>query len=93
MCGLILDAFGRKDKGDNQSVETQNFGEDEDKDHAYKQPRLLCCAADPSVPHDANGKACGQTTETHREASSKVEEGSRLVRGKKMKSKPEKGEV
>ena len=68
---------GVKDKSDNESgnvsrwpavvsrvdvpIETQNFSENEDEDHADEDPRLAHERAHASVSHDSNRVACSQT--------------------------------
>ena len=89
---VCLDTFGWEHEGNNKSVQTQHFSEDKDKDHANKQPGLLRSAADTSIAHDADGKTSGQTTEPHREASTKVKEGSAVRKKVKMKDTPKKSQ-
>ena len=41
--------------GDNEAVETQNFCENEDKDHSYKESGLLGSSSHASVADNADG--------------------------------------
>lgn len=45
--------------GDDETVQTQYFGEDEDKNHTDEETRLLGGTSDTSVAHDADGEAGG----------------------------------
>lgn len=54
--------------GDDQTVQTQDFGENEDQNHTDKQSGLLGGTADTGVTDDADGETGGQT----READSKT---------------------
>lgn len=70
----LIDLFRVQVNGHNQAVETQHFGEDENQDHAHEQSRLLCCATDTGVSHDADRKTSCQTREAHRQTGSQVNE-------------------
>lgn len=53
--------------GNDQTVQTQYFGENEDQDHTDEQAGLLSCASYTCVTNDANGKTGRQTGETDRQ--------------------------
>ncbi len=53
---LTASLFGWEDQGYDEAVETQNFSEDQNEDHAHEETRLLGGATDARVSHDADGK-------------------------------------
>lgn len=53
----IRRALGVHEEGDNQAVETQDFGENENQDHADEQSWLLSCAADTCIADDTDCEA------------------------------------
>lgn len=55
---LIL---GVEEDGNDETVETQYFGEDEDQDHTDEETGLLGCTSYTSVTYYANRKACCET--------------------------------
>jgi hypothetical protein len=66
--------LGVEDKRDNEAVETENFGENEDKDHTDVQAGLLGSTAYTGVTDDTDGKAGGETGETDRETGAELDE-------------------
>jgi hypothetical protein len=60
--------------GDDESVKTQDLGEDEDQDHPDEEAGLLSRTPDPRISHDADGEAGRQTAETHGQSGAQVEE-------------------
>jgi hypothetical protein len=54
---------------------TQDFSENEDKDHANEESRLLSCASHTSITDNSNSEACRQTGQADGETSTKLEEG------------------
>lgn len=53
---------------------TQDFGEDENQNHADKETGLLSSSSDTSVTDDADGEACSKTGQTDRETCTKLDE-------------------
>ncbi len=53
---------------------TQNFGENENQDHADEKSWLLSSSSDTSVTHDTNGKSGSQTSETDSETGTELNE-------------------
>ena len=76
-------SFRVHQKRNNKTVETQDFGENEDKNHADEQSWLLGCSSDACVANNANGKAGCETGKTDRQAGTELyeacEEGSLLL--------------
>ena len=58
----------------NETVETQNLGENEDKDHADEETRLLGGTTDTGVTDNTDSKPSGQTGQTDRETSTELDE-------------------
>ena len=56
---------------------TQDFGENEDKDHADEESGLLSSASHTSISNNADSKAGGQTRQADAETSAELEEGSK----------------
>ena len=55
---------------------TQDFGENEDKNHADEQPRLLSGTSDTSITDDADGETGRKTSEADGETSAELDESS-----------------
>lgn len=55
--------------GDDQTVQTQDFGENEDQNHTDKQSGLLGGTTDTGVTDNADGETGGQTREADRKTS------------------------
>ena len=53
---------------------TQNFGENENQDHADEKSWLLSSSSDTSVTHDTNREASSQTRETDSETGTELNE-------------------
>lgn len=66
--------FRGQNEGDNEPVETQDLGENQDEDHAHKEPGLLSRAPHAGVAHDADGKTCRQAAEAHAEPGAQMQE-------------------
>lgn len=66
--------------GDDETVETQHFGENEDEDHADEEARLLSCAAHAGVADDANGETSRQTGEAYRQTGSQMDKTTKINR-------------
>lgn len=72
--GIVNSRVGVQDERDDESVKTKNFGENEDKDHADKQPGLLGRTPDTGITDDTDRKAGGETGETDRETGAELDE-------------------
>lgn len=68
--------LGVHEKRDDQAVETQNFGENENQDHADEKSWLLSSSTDTSVTDDTNGETGGQTSEADGETGTELDETS-----------------
>lgn len=53
----VCRGLGVHEQSHDQTVETQHFGENENKDHADKEAGLLSCATDTSITDDTNGES------------------------------------
>uniref|UniRef100_A0A182QBB2 Uncharacterized protein n=1 Tax=Anopheles farauti TaxID=69004 RepID=A0A182QBB2_9DIPT len=60
--------------GDDQTVQTQHFGENEDQDHTDEQSRLLGSTTDTGVTDDTDGETGCQTRETDGQTSTEMDE-------------------
>lgn len=68
--------LGEQVDGDDQSVETQDFSENQDQDHSDEQARLLGCSSHTCVTNDSDCEACSKTGEAHRQSSAEMHEAS-----------------
>ena len=60
--------------GGNVPVESEDFAEDQDQDHADEDPRLLHVGAHALVTDDADAVAGGEAGQADREAAAEVHE-------------------
>lgn len=61
-------------QSDNQSVQTQHFGENENENHADKETGLLSGTTHASITDNSNGKAGGETGQTDGKTSTELDE-------------------
>lgn len=71
---LTASLFGWENQGYDEAVETQDFSEDQNEDHADEEARLLGGSTDARVSHDADGKTGRQPAQTHAEACAQMQE-------------------
>jgi hypothetical protein len=64
--------LGGEEEGHDQAVETQDFGENEDENHADKETRLLGSPSHASIAHNSDSIAGCQTAEAHAQASAQM---------------------
>ena len=74
--------LGVHEKGNNETVKTQDFGENENQDHADEETGLLGSSADTSITDNANGETSGHTGQTDGETGTELDEAS--VEGKAL---------
>lgn len=74
--------FGVQVDGHDQTVKTQDFGEDKNQNHTDEQSRLLSCASHTSVTDNSDGKAGSQSWETDSQASAEMDEAPRKEKDK-----------
>lgn len=65
-----------EDKCNNETIETQHFGENQDQDHTNEESGLLSGTAHTGVTDDADGETSGKTSETDRKTSAELDETS-----------------
>lgn len=80
---LVSARLSVKNNGDNHAVETQHFGENENKHHADEEAGLLSSAADTRVTDNADGEPSGETGKADRETRAKIQEAP-VKRGEKV---------
>ena len=71
ICTRLPGARGEQDSND-ETVESESFGEDEDEDHADEQLGLLRVGPDSGVADDADGHAGGEAGEAAGESGGEV---------------------
>lgn len=65
---------GVHDQSHDETVQPEHFSENEDQNHAHKQPGLLRRTTHAGIPHDSNGKASCQSAQPYTQSSSQVQE-------------------
>ena len=69
---IISLSFGGQCEGDDQTVETKYFGENQDQNHTDEQSRLLCGTSYTSIADDTNRKTGRQTRQTNRQTGAQM---------------------
>jgi len=67
-------SLGVHQQGDNQTVKTQDFGENENKNHSDEETRLLGSSSNTSITDNTNGETSSETSKTDRETSTELDE-------------------
>jgi hypothetical protein len=62
------------EQGDDESVKTQDFGENENENHSDEQPGLLSGSSDTSIADNSDGKSSSHTRETDGETGTELNE-------------------
>ena len=62
------------EQGDNETVETQDFGENENQNHSDEQPGLLGGSTHTGVTDDSDGESCGHAGQTDGKAGAELDE-------------------
>lgn len=65
-------SLGVHKESDDETVETQDFGENEDKNHADEKSRLLSGSSYTCITNDTNGETSSQTSQTHRKTRTEL---------------------
>lgn len=63
-----------EDKCNNETVKTQDFGENENQDHTDEETGLLSGTTHTGVTNNADGETSGETSETDRETGTELDE-------------------
>jgi len=71
---LGITGSGVHEQGDNQTVKTQDFGENENQDHADEESRLLSGTSHTSITDDTNCEASSETGKTDGQTSAELDE-------------------
>ena len=66
--------------GNNKSVQTQDLGENKNKDHADVQSWLLSCASNTGVTDNTDSITGRQTRQTYSQTSSKVDKSAEKLK-------------
>jgi len=70
----VLASLGVHEQGNNESVKTQNFGENENQDHSDEQPGLLGSSSYTSVTDNTDGETGSHTGKTDGKTSAELDE-------------------
>jgi hypothetical protein len=71
---VLSASLGVHEQGNNETVKTQDFGENENQNHSDEQPGLLGSSAHTSITDNSDGKASSHTRETDGETSTELDE-------------------
>jgi hypothetical protein len=71
---VLARSLGVHEQGHDETVQTQDFGENEDQNHSDEQPGLLGGSSDTSVTDNSDGKTSSHTRETDGETSTELDE-------------------
>ena len=66
--------LGAENERNDETVQTENLGENEDENHADEELGLLAGTPDTTVANNADGVARGETRDADGEARAEVEE-------------------
>lgn len=72
---MILAPRTENSKGRRATRRTQDFGENEDKNHSNVETGLLSSAPDTSISDDSDGEARGEPGKTDGKTSAELDEG------------------
>lgn len=67
-------SLGVHEESDDETVETQDFGENENENHADEESGLLGGSSHTRVTNDTNSETSGQTSKTHRQTRTQLNE-------------------
>jgi hypothetical protein len=62
------------EQGNNETVETQDFGENENQNHSDEQPGLLGSSAHTGITDNSDGETSSHTRETNGETGAELDE-------------------
>jgi hypothetical protein len=71
---VLAGSLGVHEQGNNETVKTQDLGENENQNHSDEQPGLLGSSSHTSVTDDSDGKTSSHTRETDGETSTELDE-------------------
>lgn len=66
-------SLGVHEKSHDETVETQDFGENENENHADEEPRLLGGSSHACVTNDTDSKTSSHTSKTHRKTRTQLD--------------------
>jgi len=69
-----LGTLGVHEQGNNETVKTQDFGENENQNHSDEQPGLLGGSSHTGVTNNTNGETSSHTRKTNRETGTELDE-------------------
>jgi len=69
-----LGTLGVHEQGNNETVETQDFGENENENHSDEQPGLLGGSSYTGVTNNTDGETSSHTRKTNRETGTELDE-------------------
>jgi len=72
----VLGGTGVDEQGNDETVQTQDFGENENENHADEESWLLSGTPDTSITDDTDGETSGETGETDRQTGTELDETS-----------------
>jgi hypothetical protein len=70
----VKGGLGVHEQGNNETVKTQNFGENENQNHSDEKAGLLRGSSDTSITNNTNGETGGKTSKTDGQTSAELNE-------------------
>jgi hypothetical protein len=71
---VLAGSLGVHEQGNDETVQTQDFGENKNQNHSDEQPGLLGSSSHTSVTDNSDGKTSSHTRETDGQASTELDE-------------------
>jgi hypothetical protein len=71
---VLAGSLGVHEQGNDETVQTQDFGENENQNHSDEQPGLLRGSSHSSVTDNSDGKTSSHTRETDGKTSTELDE-------------------
>jgi len=76
LAGSLDVGLGVHEQGDNQTVKTQDFGENQNQNHADEETGLLSSSSNTSITNNTNSETSGKTSKTDGQTSTELNEAS-----------------
>jgi hypothetical protein len=71
---VLVTSLGVHEQGNNETVETQDFGENENQNHSDEQPGLLGSSSHTGITNNSDGETSSHTRKTDSETGTELDE-------------------
>jgi len=75
LAGNLRGSLGVHEEGDDETIKTQDFSENEDQDHANEESGLLSGTTNTSITHNADSESSSKASQTNGKTCTKLDEG------------------